>query len=139
MIDVKFSMFFDRPNVIKRIKDGTKSTMSKAGAFIRQRAKSSIRPRKRIAKPGEPPSSHEGTLKRLIFFGYDSSTDSVVIGPKLSKGGKPTIPHLLEFGGSTKSWRNGKTAKYRAFPFMAPALEAEQQKFAGLFDGAVKG
>lgn len=141
MLDITYKMFFDAPNVIKKIKDGTKSVMSKAGAFIRQRAKTSIRPRKGIAKPGQPPSSHDGTLRKLIFFGYDSSTDSVVIGPKLKGGGQsdPTTPHLLEFGGTTKSWRTQKTARYHVFPYMEPALEKEKDKFRDLFQGAVKG
>lgn len=139
MIGINYSMFFDRPGVIKHVKDGTKSALSKAGAFIRTRARSLIRPRKRAAKPGQPPSSHEGTLRRLIFFGYDTNTESVVVGPKLSKGSNPTVPHLLEFGGVTKHWKSKRPAKYHAFPYMKPALELEKSNLPAAFAGAIKG
>jgi len=36
---------------------------------------------KGVPAPGSLPSSHVGTLRRLIFFGYDLSARSVVIGP----------------------------------------------------------
>ena len=138
-IDVKFSMFFDRAKVTRAVKDGTRSALSRAGAFVRQRAKTSIRKRKKSASPGHPPSSHTGRLRNLIFFGYDERAESVVIGPKLFRQANPPAPHLLEFSGQTRSWRDGRTQHYRKFPFMAPALEAEAQKMPGLFQGAVKG
>jgi len=46
-----------------------------------------------------PPRSHVGTLKRLIYFGFDASTASVVIGPTPFAAG--TIPRVLELGGAT--------------------------------------
>jgi hypothetical protein len=139
MLDVKTSMFFDRPGVMKKVKDGTVSALSKAGAFIRQRAKTSIKTRKKTAKPGNPPSSHDGRLKNMIFFGYDKSTESVVVGPKLCKGSNPTVPHLIEFGGSIIHWRDKKKAHYHAFPFMAPALAKELPNLPAAFQGCVKG
>ncbi len=139
MVDIKFSQFFDREGVIDKVKDGTKSALSKAGSFVRQRAKSSIRKRKKSAQPGNPPSSHTGLLKKFIFFGYDAETESVVVGPQLFKSGTPTpVTQLLEFGGETRSWRDGSPAKYNAFPFMGPALEAERDKFPELFANSVK-
>lgn len=135
-LDIKTSMFFDQPRVMARVKDGTKSMLSKAGAFIRTVARRSIRPRKDSALPGQPPSSHTGLLRDRIFFGYDTSTESLVVGPTLSKGQRPTAPELLEFGG--KIFRRGKMLFYRKFPFMAPALESEAPKFPGLLGGSVK-
>lgn len=139
MINIKYSQFFDRPRVMKKVKDGTASVLAKAGAHIMTRAKRSIRPRKGSAKPGNPPFSHEGNLRDLIFFGYEKKTDSVVVGPKLSKGGNPTIPQALEFGGTLTHWRTKKATRYHAFPYMAPALTAEVPNFPELFSGAIRG
>ena len=101
--------FFDSKPVLDAVDKATRKVFSKFGAFVRTRAKSSIRPRKAPSAPGSPPSSHTGILKRFIYFGYDANTHSVVIGPaatnqvgfdtKLS-GGTETIPELLERGGS---------------------------------------
>ena len=78
--DVK-TMFFDRRAVIDAIGRANVKVLSRAGAFIQRRAKSSIRKRKRASRPGEPPSSHVGTLRNLIYFGFDTGTRSVVVGP----------------------------------------------------------
>ena len=138
MIDIKYSQFFDKPKVIAKVKDGTKSALSKAGAFVRTRAKSLIRKRKKSAKPGSPPSSHTGLLKKLIFFGYDAAKDSVVVGPKLYRNSTRPTPNVLEFGGTTRHWKTGKPMVYRKFPFMAPALDAERENFPDLFANSVK-
>jgi hypothetical protein len=74
-------------------------------------AKRSIRKRKRKALPGQPPSSHEGTLKRFILFAYDTQSDSVFIGP--IPLGKAVAPARLEHA------EDG----YAGNPFMGPALE----------------
>ena len=128
-------MFFDSPKVKRAMDKATHQALSKAGAFVRTAAKSSIRSRKKISAPGNPPSSHEGTLKRLIFFSYDSVARSVVIGPTVH--GKGEAPNLLEFGGSVvrtvsppaffKSKGKPRRVKmtYRPRPFMGPAMEKE--------------
>jgi hypothetical protein len=139
MIDIKVTQFFDKASVNNAVEKPQADILSKAGAFIRQRAYTSIRRRKKTASPGSPPSSHTDLLRKLIFFGYDSATKSVVIGPKLFKTpkGSLTAPQALEFGGTTLN-NKGQSATYRAFPFMAPALAAEQDKFKDLFLGAIK-
>ena len=74
-------LFFDRALIIARVNIGVRDVFSKFGAYVRTRAKSSIRRRKRPSIPGMPPSSHVGTLRDLIYFGYDPFERSVVIGP----------------------------------------------------------
>lgn len=154
MVDIKFSMFFDRPAVIKRVKDGTKSVLSKAGAFVRRRAKSSIRKRKRSAEAGNAPSSRTGRLRDLIYFGYDAITQSVVIGPLLFRKRTPTVPLLLEIGGEittteeryVRDGDEGRLTKmppgtkltYAKFPYMQPAWDAERPNFPGLFTNSIK-
>jgi len=129
-------MFFDRENVIKHVKDGTKSALSKLGSYVRRTAKGLIRPGKKAAKPGNPPHSHAGQLKELIYFGYDEQTESMVVGPQLFKRRNPTVPDLLEHGGTTTDYR-GRRATYRGNPFMLPALEKESAKAPSLFANAI--
>lgn len=99
------SAFFDRDSVKKKLDMGMRRVLSRAGAFVRRRAKSSIRKRKKASPPGSPPSSHTGVLKDFIFFAYDDANKSVVIGPTktnqknaFGRGGK-TVPGVLETGG----------------------------------------
>src|SRR5437763_11457169 len=118
-------MFFDKSPVLKAVDAAARSAFSKAGAFIRQTAKSSIRKRKKVSQPGQPPSSHEGSLRGKIYFGYDAGKKSVVVGPARYKNG--TAPNVLEFGGSVRREdHKGRAfnARYKPRPFMGPALTA---------------
>lgn len=101
--------FFDRMAVINRVEAAKLRVLSKFGAFVRRRAQTSLRKRKAVSKPGEPPSSHTGILRRFIFFSYDHATGGVVIGPMktnqvfFDKHRRPvtgTVPQVLEYGGS---------------------------------------
>ncbi|MBN2377062.1 MAG: hypothetical protein JXD22_11715 [Sedimentisphaerales bacterium] len=100
--------FFDKPKVINAVGRATRKVLSKFGAYVRRTAKTSIRKRKKVSAPGQPPASHTGRLKKLIFFAYDPIKASVVIGPALGNmisfngSGKPvrgTVPETLEYGG----------------------------------------
>lgn len=92
-------MFFDRHVVIAAVDNAKRKVLSKAGAFIRTTARTSIRKRKGTAPPGKPPYSHEGSLRKLILFGYDRASDSVVVGPV--GFARSTAPRALEHGGET--------------------------------------
>jgi hypothetical protein len=81
--------FFDRDKVKRAVDAGTRKVLSKFGAFVRQRAKTSIRKRKGTSPPGSPPYSHVGLLRRFILFAYNPQRKSVVIGPTLTKEGSP--------------------------------------------------
>ncbi len=135
-------LFFDRAAVARAV-DGTKrKVLSKAGAFIRTAARTSIRKRKKSAPPGSPPHSHEGSLRRLILFGYDRAADSVVVGPVGVK--KSVAPKTLEHGGRTmvRSRRGGRlmsrNVRIAARPFMAPALDRERPQLPQLWRNSIK-
>lgn len=104
MIDLSMSatkrMFFDRQKVIRAVDTATHKNLSKFGAFVRTRAKSSIRYRKVASAPGRPPSAHRvmarnkvskgvakkqsvSPLRELIFFAYEQTAGqhNVIIGP----------------------------------------------------------
>jgi hypothetical protein len=81
----------------------------------------------------------------LILFGYDRSSDSVVVGPVGFK--RSTAPNLLEFGGSTqvKTRKRGRVVKEKARiemrAYMGPALEKERPrrpKLPRLWAGSVR-
>ena len=138
-------MFFDRHVVIAAVDNAKRKVLSKAGAFIRTAAKTSIRKRKGSAPPGAPPHSHEGSLRRLILFGYDKPNDSVVVGPVGFK--KSEAPSVLEYGGDTVMLRRvggrggrltSQKVKIAPRPYMAPALEKERPKLPLLWRNSVR-
>lgn len=83
------------------------------------------------SKPGEPPRSITGVLKNLLFFGYEPSRQSVVIGPAISSRSGGEAPPLLEYGGTAN--RRNRTVTYKKRPFMQPAFEKERPKLSRMF------
>lgn len=81
-LDLSFAAkgFFTSELVLKNMDAAKRKALSKAGAFVRKRSRSSIKRRKTASKPGNPPHAHQGAIK-LIYFAYDQASDSVVIGP----------------------------------------------------------
>lgn len=105
-------LFFDRAAVIDRIGKARARNLSKAGAFVQKRARTSLRRRKRASAPGQPPSVHSkdkfATLKNILFA-YDPAGDSVIVGPvgfrAAGTGIGPArapgdVPEALEHGGT---------------------------------------
>lgn len=150
--------FFDSPKVLKAISAAKRKVFSKFGAFVRRRAKSSIKDapksgagrrgrksrRPRVSRPGSPPYSRTGLLRKFIFFAYDTKRQSVVIGP--ARINRPTgAPKALEYGGRvetpkffTQRKRGITSMRIRARPFMRPAFKAEKPKLRELWRGSVK-
>jgi hypothetical protein len=131
--------FFDREKVKRSVDTGTRKVLSKFGAFVRQRAKTSIRKRRGTSPPGQPPYSHVGLLRKFILFAYDPQRKNVVIGPTLTKE-ESQAPRLLEHGGDAVSEDRGKKrhVRYRPRPFMQPAFEAEKPKLPALWRDSVR-
>jgi len=141
MIDLKFKMFFNSPRVMAAVDKGTRRVLSRFGAFVRQRAKSSIRKRKKPSAPGSPPSSHSGLLKKFIWFSYEPNRRSVVIGPaRLGGRNRGDAPSLLEYGGTTTIRRRKRRRKVRirARPFMGPSFEKERVRLPELWKNSIK-
>lgn len=132
--------FFDRKAVMDAMSRADRRALSKTGAHIRRRARSSLRRRKRISNPGSPPSVHSThkvkTLK-AIYFHFEPKKRQVVVGPiKLGvskfRPVKPgtTNPSTNEFGGQAwvkpNKWSDNLVkANYPARPFMGPSLQDE--------------
>lgn len=150
--------FFDRA-VTDGIDRGAKKALSRFGAFVWKRDKSSLRYRKAAATPGKPPSVHRSTgftrvrknrktrtetkqpaspLRELTLFAFDPLQKSVVIGAALfgkSKVGPGVVPKVIEEGGAAPFVSHGKikTGRYPAHPHLGPAFQAELPKASALF------
>ena len=99
--------FFSSGEIQSMVDRRTREVFSKFGAHVRKHARQSIRKRKCPSLPGKPPSSHSGKLKRFIYFGYDKTKRTVVVGPiRLSGRNKGDAPETLEYGGVLVSGRN---------------------------------
>lgn len=154
--------FFDRQAVKNAMAAKERRALSRAGAFVRRRARSSIKRRKGISEPGNPPHAHiKGTdgIKKILFY-HDHVKRTVIIGPvKFNSHGNVTVPGLLEYGGTkrdeititrTRSNKKGSRGRftgaikerrrvnhrYRERPFMRPAWAAETPNFPGLWGNA---
>lgn len=125
-----------------KIPDAMRKTAGRHGALVRTIARRSIRKRKAVSQPGKPPTNRTGLLKKFIFFSWDATTQSVVIGPeKLSGVADGNTLRRLEFGGTgfiTEKSGRRRRVRYRARPTMEPALNAAKQKLPELWRGAVK-
>jgi hypothetical protein len=134
--------FFDRHVVIAAVDKAKLKVLSRAGAFIRTAARTSIRRRRGSAPPGKPPHSHEGSLRKLILFGYDRGSDSVVVGPVGFRNSE--APAALERGGVTTVYRRkngrliGERVRIEARPYMGPALDRERPKLPALWRNSVR-
>ncbi len=129
MFDLKATAdwFFDRAAVAETLDPAVRRALSKFGAFVRRRAQTSIRPRKGTSRPGQPPHSHAGLLRKFIFFSFDRAAESVVVGPTLLTPDS-RVPETLEYGSATHAAR----------PYMRPAHEAELAKVPDLFRDMIK-
>ena len=137
------SLFFDRAAIMGAVSKATVKIFKRFGGFVRIVAKRSIRKRKSISRPGQPPHSHTGLLKKFIFFSYDPGRRSVVIGPTPLpwRIGPVKAPPLLEYGGTTFGLNfEDKLVRmsYRARPYMGPAFEKGQAKLPAMWADSVK-
>ncbi|HUU96241.1 MAG TPA: hypothetical protein VM487_10910 [Phycisphaerae bacterium] len=147
-------MFFDSKAVISRVDKATRRVFSRFGAFVRNTARKSIRKvsgkKKLPSRPGQPPKSRKGHLKRFILFGYDAGRRSVVIGPK-ALGSRPQAPEALEYGGKSRvnvwtgKWeghgkpeRAPKNVHIRARPYMGPAFDKELPQLPQMWRDSVR-
>ena len=125
------NLFFDRARVLEADERATIKNLSKAGAFIRRTAKGLIRAvgkKGTPSKPGSPPKSRTGFLKEFIFFVFEQSKGSVLIGAAklnqvfVGRSGRPvagTVPSVLEYGGQIGiievfKWRKWQRADLRS-------------------------
>ena len=132
-------LFFDRPLVQKALDKGARKVLSRFGALVRQRARWSIRKRKRPSPPGQPPSSHTGLLRRYLFYAYEDARKSVIIGPAKLHAKKGSAPEILEYGGTTllEIEKDKKKIQIAARPYMNPAFEKVKTQLPHLWRNSI--
>lgn len=132
--------FFDRKKVMSAAEKAQRSALSRFGAFVRRRAQTSMRTKKGVSPPGQPPFAHTKRLRNAIFFAYDEGSGSVVIGP-VQAGTSGEGARVLEEGGtiSVPGVRRGRPLRYSARPFMGPAFQAELPQAVVQFKGLIRG
>lgn len=138
MIPMKLSQvrfkFFDS-RLLSKAERARLGFLTRAGGWIRKTARRSIRPapKKRTPKTysERPPYFHRNSPIRYrdtIFYYVEKSEGRMYAGAILLNGrGGHKIPKILEHGGMgtyiDPQTRQRKTARYRAFPHMRPAME----------------
>ena len=143
MINFKAMAFFDGRPIKNDIDKKAKKGLSHFGAVVRLTAKRSIRKStkfKNRSRPGEPPKSHVGTLKKHIYYSWDAAARSVVVGPALFQPATGA-PEVLEYGGVTQMYvarGKKKNVTVRKRPFMAPAMAKHQKNLPAYIAGSVK-
>lgn len=90
------------------------------------------------SKPGEPPRWITKLLRTHLYSIWDKGTRSGLAGPALLRGKQtsPTVPELLEYGGTVT--RKGGRFRYEARPYMQPAYEKEKGKIPSLWRNSVR-
>lgn len=102
----------DIKKIRRYLRANYKSGLHKIGAYLRRRARTSLRRRKRVSQPGERPSVHSTddtvSLKHIAFVVAPDDTQ-VLCGPiRLNQRnmvvdvGSQTVPQILEFGGTVR-------------------------------------
>lgn len=93
------SKFLDRVIVETEVERIEFEGLKRNAFYLRRVARNSIRRRKEPSKPGQPPRSVRGDLKRGIYAMLDGR-GSAVVGPVKFDWGTGA-PNTLEFGGET--------------------------------------
>jgi len=132
-------LFFDRKAVTSALDKGTRQVLSQFGALVRKTARWSIRKRKKSSLPGQPPSSHTGLLKRFLFYSYDYSRKSVVIGPAKLNAKNTGAPEALEYGGTAllKIGKENRKIQIASRPYMNPAFEKTKTQLPHLWRNSI--
>lgn len=142
MIKINTRTFFYSRKVLRLLDKKTHGALKRFGGYVRAVAKNSIRPvgkKGTPSKPGQPPKSRRGLLKRYIFYGFDLAKRSVIIGPQKIHGLKGKTPNVLEYGGNVKGKKRHITSsKVSARPYMGPAFREGKKRLASFWSNNVQ-
>lgn len=134
--------------ILEKVEREKAKRLKRGGAITRSAQRKSIRFRKKQrSKEGDPPFSHtRGFGIKTIFFAWDPSTQTVVIGPVMGEERTGAV-EALEFGGwsavpvnKQTRRRLGKKRVRRRIgkrPSGFQALKASVDKYPAVFRGIV--
>jgi hypothetical protein len=95
----------------KKVFKGATARLYRAGAYVRKVAQNSIRKSEKASKPGKPPHTRKGQLKRAVEFDVNEAVRNVVIGPRASW--ITTIGSTHEFGKTETKEKKSSFANWR--------------------------
>lgn len=138
----------DLTKVLSKEKKGKATSLKHAGAIIRKAAQQSLTPSNgKPSRPGNPPHTKSGKLKKSILFDVDGNGVAVIGPAKKSHG---FYGNIHEFGGSfvvgqkkrgrknkDGGDRKGMKMNFPKRPFMKPALENNLDKLPLCFQGRI--
>lgn len=101
--------------IMRAIERANQGWLNSVGYLVAMTAKKSIKSSRRTSRPGSPPTTKRGALRRAIRYRVTSDREAVLIGPTYSKVGEVGAAH--EYGGKYKG------QIYPERPFMGPALD----------------
>lgn len=152
--------FFDKKKVLIAVGKARAKALGEAGRAVRKAALRSLTYAVGPSSPGQPPHAHKSRqktrtskstgrtrtrsvsfLREFLFYSFDDSSQSVVIGPaRLNSTVDSKALPALEYGGTSTIVDHGKrvVVAIRERPFMRPALKAEQPNFAGMWRNSVR-
>ena len=130
MIGVRVRSRFNGRHVRRRVRSANITNLAHAGAALRLIARRSIRRSPSPSPVGSPPHTRRGQIKRAILYKLEKADQRVVIGPAQETLGDSAMAH--EFGGRFRGER------YRARPFMGPALQTIRPRLPAFWQNSVK-
>lgn len=107
----KQGFYWNRGAVAKAIGKVNSDFLFSAGAFVRSRARSSMKKgtevngERKPSAPGQSPFRWGNQLYDFMLYAFDPANNSMVIGPKLlggRKSGKDSTANVLEQGGTVE-------------------------------------
>lgn len=115
--------------VQKAMKDASFKNIGHAAASLRKRAIESIKESPFPSRPGRPPRTRQGALRRALVYAVDPSGESAIIGARYSRFSTAAKYH--EFGGKRKA------STFPPRPFMGPALEEIAPRLPFEFENSI--
>ncbi len=128
MIRLDFRTEWAIDRVMKDVRLANIDSLGKAGQMLMRVARAMIVTSKKPSRPGTPPHSRRGQLRRAIR--YEVERAGVVVGPTAQMLGIAGTAH--EFGGY---YRGGT---YPERPFMGPALERVIDRLPSHWEASVR-
>ena len=121
---------FDADGLVARVSRAASGVLRRMGAYVRAVARRKVQTSPDASRPGAPPHTRRGALRRGLLFGLEARGAGVVVGPSAAFVGTSAAAH--EFGGGYRGER------YPKRPLMGPALRDSIPHLAGMWENAVK-
>lgn len=112
--------------ITRAIERANQGWLNSVGYLVAMTAKKSIKRSKKASRPGSPPTTKRGALRRAIRYRVTSDREAVLIGPTYSKVG--------EVGAAHEHGERYKGQVYPERPFMGPALDEVLPQLSRRYD-----